>query len=240
MRPRERIIVAVDASTEVDVLTSMQQLQGRVGAVKLGLEICTVIGVPAAVALARRFGFDVFLDLKFNDIPNTVARAASAAATLHKVKWCSLHSASGVEAMAAAAAAVKPFPDTTLLAVTVLTSIKQGCEQIFGAMRDAKVLLLAELAQQVGLGGLVCSPLEVAALRKKVTMDKMQLVVPGIRPEWAQANDQKAFATPGEAIAAGADYLVIGRPITNPPNGLSPIEAVNLIEEEIRQNEYVR
>lgn len=240
MDAKQRIIVAADVSTEKEAATLMKQIAGNAGGVKLGLQLCTAIGVPAAVELANSFGLPIFLDLKFHDIPNTVAGAVLSACC-YGVRWCNLHASSGTEAMQAAADAARPFPYTTALAETVLTSLDKECWDIYCADRTFLVKILARAAHAAKLGGVVCSPLEVGDLRSNFDRSEMQLVVPGIRPAWASKDDQKAFATPSHAIRAGADYLVIGRPVTNPPPDVgSPAEALERIACEIgaASNEY--
>jgi orotidine-5'-phosphate decarboxylase len=165
-------------------------------------------------------GSSVFLDLKFHDIPNTVAHAVRSAADLG-VSMTTLHASGGPVMLEAAAKAALASGNSELLllAVTVLTSMDAAQLSSTGIGVDPKeqVLRLAGLASAAGIGGIVCSPLEVSAIRESLG-NKLRIVTPGVRPTWAAAGDQKRVMTPSEAVAAGADWLVIGRPITASEN----------------------
>lgn len=185
----------------VEAEVFVKKLQGVVAFFKIGLQLFTREG-PAVVAMVRRYGAEVFLDLKFHDIPNTVARACESAAQLG-VSFLTLHTSGGKEMMAAAAVQKKR---PKLLGVTVLTS------EMGDAHTEKRVVELARSAQEAGLDGVVCSGHEIAAVRRACGKDFL-LVVPGIRPVGSTVGDQKRVMTPREALDAGADYLVMGRPI---------------------------
>jgi orotidine-5'-phosphate decarboxylase len=228
---RNPIIVALDVPEAAPALTLAEQLAPVVGAVKVGLELFTAAG-PVLVRRLRDAGLTVFLDLKLHDIPHTVARAVEAAVRLD-VQMLTVH-ASGGRAMleaaehAARAAAQRPGrPPPLVLGVTVLTSLDDAALAELGipATATAQVERLARLAVAAGLRGLVCSPLELPALRA-VLPREVQLVTPGIRPPGAAAGDQKRTLGPREALAAGADWLVIGRPITAAPDPRTAAEKI--------------
>ena len=211
---RNPIIVALDVPDAEAALNLARQLAPTVGAFKIGKELFVGAG-PDIVRAIRDEGGAVFLDLKFHDIPNTVARAVATAAQLD-VAMLTIHTSGGRAMMAAAEAAAQEMDNTPLvLGVTVLTSMDGNDLQEIGVTEDpaAQVERLAKLATESGLRGLVCSPCEISTLRK-VLPRELQLVTPGIRPRGSDADDQKRTLTPAEAIAAGADWLVIGRPIT--------------------------
>lgn len=192
-----------------------RKLRGAAGLFKVGSELYTAEG-PHAVDRLASFGYEIFLDLKFHDIPNTVAGAVSAAADLHDVAMLTLHTSGGVAMMKAAREALahrKTRP--LLLGVTVLTSLDAAALQQIGIRETpaSQALALARLAKQADMDGVVASAHEARAIRQECG-PKFLIVVPGVRPADASANDQSRVATPAEAIRAGADYLVIGRPIT--------------------------
>lgn len=202
-----------------------------IGGLKLGLEFVTANG-PSGVRSIVELGLPVFLDLKFHDIPNTVVGAVKAAAALG-VSMITLHLQGGPAMLWAAVDAVKHMgPERPmLLGVSVLTSMddKDLAAVGIGGTTEAQVLRLAGLARKTGLDGMICSPREISPLRQAFG-DELKLVVPGIRPVGSAAGDQKRTLTPGEAIKAGADYLVIGRPITAAG---SPRAAALAINDEI-------
>jgi orotidine-5'-phosphate decarboxylase len=186
---------------------------------KVGSQLFTAEG-PRAVTKLADLGFDIFLDLKFHDIPNTVAHAIAAAARLPRVRLMTLHAAGGLAMMRAAREAAgdkKSRP--ALLAVTVLTSFDEPALREIGmdGSLGSRVVALARLARTAGLDGVVCSALEAPAVRREIGPD-FKILVPGVRPASAATNDQSRIATPGDAIRAGADYLVVGRPITAAAN----------------------
>jgi len=209
-----RIIVALDFPDETQALALVKCLDPARCRLKIGKELFTRCG-PALIEKLVSAEFDVFLDLKFHDIPHTVARACLAAAELG-VWMVNIHALGGRRMMEAACEAVqKVSPSPLLIAVTILTSMDDEDVREIGltGQVSANALHLAELARQSGLGGVVCSPHEIGALRRSFGQ-KFVLVTPGIRPRNFQQDDQKRIMTPSEAIRLGADYLVIGRPIT--------------------------
>ncbi len=193
-----------------------RKLRGAAGLFKVGNQLFTSEG-PNAVKKLAALGFGIFLDLKFHDIPNTVAHAVSAGARLPGVRLMTLHTTGGLEMMSAArdAAAAYGKKRPQLLGVTILTSMDDSTLRDVGLAGPPAVraVELAKLAQQAGLDGVVASAHEVQGIRSACG-PKFLIVVPGIRPASASADDQARVATPGQAIAAGADYLVVGRPIT--------------------------
>jgi len=225
-----RVAVALDSSEREEVLRLARALLGRVGVAKVGLEAFTAHG-PALVAEVGELGMPVFLDLKLHDIPNTVERAARNAARLG-VAMLTVH-ASGGEAMlrAAVAGAADVARPPAVLAVTVLTSLDDASLVSLGIPGGAagRVAAWAALAQGCGCAGVVCSPREAAALRSSLG-PAFLLVTPGVRPAGESSADQRRVATPREAIAAGADLLVVGRPITAAPD---PVVAAELILAEM-------
>ena len=230
MKPSDRIFVALDTVDLDRALALGRGLQGLVGGVKLGNEFFTALG-PDGVRAVGELGVAVFLDLKFHDIPATVAGGVRAAMAL-KPFMINVHASGGAAMMQAAADAAADGPDRPLVvAVTVLTSLADEDLAATGVDGDAasQVLRLAELAKQSGLDGVVCSAREAEALRAALGND-FKLVVPGIRPDWAAADDQKRIVTPSEAVAKGADYLVIGRPITGADD---PADAAKRIADEL-------
>ncbi len=225
------IIVALDFPSASKALELVERLEPERCRLKVGKELFTR-GGPVLVEQLVAKGYDVFLDLKFHDIPNTVAAACSAAADLG-VWMVNVHAQGGRRMMEAASEALqKTSHQPLLIAVTILTSM--GEEDIHevglaGSPAD-NVKRLATLAQSAGLNGVVCSPKEVAMLRETISRD-FQLVTPGIRPGWAAKGDQTRITTPADAIALGSNYLVIGRPITGSDE---PLEALSMIEDELK------
>jgi orotidine-5'-phosphate decarboxylase len=207
-----RLIVALDYPDAQAALDLVDRLEGATRWFKVGLELYVAEG-NALVAELQRRGYSVFLDLKFHDIPNTVASAVRSAARLG-VQMLTVHTAGG-PAMLAAAAEAAGGTGPILLGVTVLTSMDDAQLAATGILGSsaAQVETLARMAYANGVQGFVCSPVEVANLRSQLG-SKPVLVIPGIRPEGAATGDQRRVATPGAAIAAGASYLVVGRPIT--------------------------
>ena len=212
------IIAALDVPTAEQALKLAQQIAPAVGAFKIGKELFTSAG-PDIVRRVRDTGANVFLDLKFHDIPNTVAKAVAAAVRLH-VQMLTIHASGGSEMMRAAEQAAQQTaaqlnrPAPLVLGVTVLTSHDSATLAELGCESDVakQVERLATLASKSGLRGLVCSPLEIVALRK-ILPPTMQLVTPGIRTGTEKSDDQKRTLTPRDAMQAGASWLVIGRPI---------------------------
>ena len=227
LAPRDRLIVALDFPSQAKALALVSALSGSISIYKIGLQLYTAAG-PAVVQAVAATGAKIFLDLKLHDIPNTVAKAVAAAGELG-VAMLSVH-LSGGNAMLKAAMEAKP-PQLSLLGVTVLTSATQETLREIGVAAEMSehVLRLAELGQQTGIDGLITSPREVGFLRQRLGSE-IVLVTPGVRPAWAAADDQKRFTTPREAIKNGADYMVIGRPITA---AADPRAAVERVVEEL-------
>ena len=229
--PGSPIIVALDYPDRASAEAMAARLDPTLCRLKVGKELFTRAGPDLVRALVQR-GFDVFLDLKFHDIPNTTAAAVAAAAELG-VWMVNVHASGGAKMMAAARTALASFGNDAplLIAVTVLTSMDS--EQLHGIGLDVspatQVLRLAKLAQNAGLDGVVCSAQETTLLRSELGRP-FTLVTPGIRPVGAGANDQSRIATPADALAAGSDYLVIGRPITRSDD---PLCALHNIAREI-------
>ena len=211
--PRDLLAVALDFPSAPAALDLVDRLGGACRWLKVGMELFYATG-PAFIHTLRDRGFDVFLDLKLHDIPNTVAGAVRSA-TETGASLLTIHAAGGERMMAAAAEAGRLAGAPRLLAVTVLTSMDAEDVQATGIMADPaeQVLRLALLAQKSGISGMVCSPQEIALLRSQLAPDTM-LVIPGIRPADGVLGDQRRVATPASAIRDGASMLVVGRPIT--------------------------
>lgn len=222
-----KIIVALDYADADSALKLVNQLDPALCRLKVGKELFTAAG-PQFVEKLARSNFGVFLDLKFHDIPNTVAKACTAASNLG-VWMLNVHASGGLEMMQAAKKAVDISDSKPLLiAVTVLTSMNQETLNQIGIHTDlpTHVLNLAKLTQQAGLDGVVCSALEAEMLRSNLGSE-FCLVTPGIRPANASKDDQSRIVTPADALALGSSYLVIGRPITQADNPLAALEAIN-------------
>jgi len=224
------IIVALDFPDELSALKLVEQLDPSRCRLKVGKELFTRSG-PSLVKNLVKQNFDVFLDLKFHDIPNTVAKACQAGADLG-VWMINVH-ASGGRKMLEAAREALPVSDgsPTLIAVTVLTSMAEDdLKEIGLAVSPAEqVRRLATLTHDCGLDGVVCSPQEISMLREFLA-PPFELVTPGIRPQWSVTGDQKRIMTPAQAVDVGSNYLVIGRPITQAEN---PMDALRKIEKEL-------
>ena len=230
LSPRDRLIVALDVATAAEAQKFVASIGNNAAIYKIGKQLFTAEG-PGLVRDLVSSGRKVFLDLKYHDIPNTVASAVRAAADLN-VHMLTVHASGGSKmlraaAEAASASAAKPL----VLAVTVLTSIADGdlAEIGIGGNAQEQVVRLAKLAQKAGVGGLVASPSELKALREALGQG-MKIVTPGVRPAGSDKGDQARVATPAEAISNGADYIVVGRPITAAAN---PAEAAKAILAEI-------
>ena len=222
------VIVALDFATPEAALDMAAQLDPAQCRVKVGKELFTR-GGPAMVEALQNQGFELFLDLKFHDIPNTVARACTAAADLG-VWMVNVHASTGRSAMTQAAEALAQFAQRPLLtAVTVLTSFSQQelSEVSPGEVLAERVNRLANLAKDCGLDGVVCSPHEAFDLNQSLGSD-FALVTPGVRPEGSAAGDQTRIMTPAQAISAGSTYLVIGRPITQASDPVAALNQINL------------
>ena len=225
-----RIFVALDTPSLEHAIDLTNQLMGVVGGVKMGKEFLTVHGLEG-VRKVSKCGMPVFLDTKFHDIPNTVASSIRAILPVNPFV-INVHASGGSAMMRAAKKAVEEAGKNRplLIAVTILTSMKDEDLIEIGMQTptESQVVALARLSQKSGLDGIVCSPLEINAVRQACGPD-FKLMVPGIRPTWSTHDDQKRITTPSGAIKLGADYLVIGRPITSAKN---PIEAAQRIAEE--------
>jgi len=233
---RDRLIVALDVDSQAQAERLAERLDGLVRRFKIGSQLFTA-GGPAVVEAIQKRGAEVFLDLKFHDIPNTVAGAAREAARLG-VFMFNVHASGGLAMMkaaadGAAAAAVELSVRRPLaIAVTVLTSLDRAAlHRELGVTSSVEdhVLHLAELAREAGLDGTVASPVEIAAIRRSLGAAWV-IVTPGVRPAGSAAGDQSRVATPGAATRAGAHYLVVGRPITGAPD---PAAAAAAILEEM-------
>ena len=217
---KKRLIVALDVPGKREAFNFIRLLQDKAGAYKIGMQLYNSEG-PQLVEYIGLFGGQVFVDLKFHDIPNTVAEAAKVMVDKGAF-MCTLHASGGSKMLTAAAQAAREEAAQLncrrplLLGVTVLTSTSQ---QQFNEEMGLKgpicdrVVYLSQMAQKSGLDGVICSPQEITAIRKACGIDFL-IVTPGVRPTWAGKDDQARVLTPREAIASGADYLVIGRPIT--------------------------
>jgi len=233
---KQRLIFALDVDSLEDARSWVSQLQGQVGVFKIGKQLFTRCG-PEVVNLVQAGGADVFLDLKYHDIPNTVAMAGLEALRLG-VRMFNVHALGGFEMMARLVAevdAVCPRGNPKrpiLLAVTILTSSNDETLRAIGIDRPVAEMVprLAKLAQDAGIDGVVASPKEVAAIRAACGLDFL-IVTPGVRPDFAPQDDQKRVMTPGEALRTGADYLVIGRPISAAKD---PAKAARMILDEMQ------
>ena len=235
---QNQLIVALDVEDLAAADQLVTTLSDTVKWFKIGKQLFTAVG-PASVKLLHDAKKNIFLDLKFHDIPNTVAGAV-ASATKIGANMINIHASGGLEMMRAAGETAEKqaselgIPKPTLLGVTVLTSVDEANFQRDFATRrklEDQVAYLAELAQKAGLDGVVASPLEIELIRK-VCGDDFVIVTPGVRPAGAASNDQQRVMTPGEAIDAGADYIVVGRPITAAD---TPREAARTILQEIQK-----
>ena len=235
---KDRLIVALDTDDgeEIDWLSGT--LMDTVRWFKMGFQAFSALGMEA-FPWFKQNGHNAFVDLKFHDIPNTVARDVGMM-TKHGANMINMHASGGLEMMQAARASADDaayevdVPRPILLGVTLLTSMDEtGFQQNFGSERELtkQVVYLAKLAQEAGLDGVVASPLEIEPIRK-VCGDNFLIVTPGIRPEWAESNDQRRITTPAEAINKGADYIVVGRPIIEADD---PLEAAEMILDEMKE-----
>ncbi len=226
--PDSKVIVALDYNNKNDALSLVDQLTPALCKLKVGKEMFTLLGPDFVRTLVDK-GFDVFLDLKFHDIPNTVAKACAAAAELG-VWMMNVHASGGDKMMSAAREALEKYGDKRpkLIAVTVLTSMdaEQLAKTGIHIAPQLQVLHLANLTKSAGLDGVVCSAQEAAILKQEICRE-FCLVTPGIRPVGAALGDQSRVMTPEQAVKAGVDYMVIGRPITQSPDPLNALVAIN-------------
>jgi len=233
-----RLIVALDLDDPAAVAPLTERLDPALTRLKIGKQLFTLAG-PALVEQVQRRGFEVFLDLKFHDIPNTVAGAVAAAASLG-VWMVNVHASGGPRMLDAAREAIERLPGTAsaarsrahLIAVTVLTSHDAAELSATGieVSPARQVERLVALSLDAGMDGVVCSAAECAALRAQVPRDFL-LVTPGIRPPGSEADDQRRIVTPADAIAAGSDHLVIGRPVTG---AADPAAALSALADQVR------
>ena len=223
-----KVIVALDFEKESEAMALVSELSASECRLKVGKEMFTHLG-PQFVTRLNNLGFEVFLDLKFHDIPNTVARAVAAAADLG-VWMVNVHTSGGFKMMEAAVKSLEQYGKNRplLTGVTVLTSMDEEQLRSIGITCDVneQVLRLATLAKNCGLDGVVCSAREASMLRNSLGSD-FKLVTPGIRPKSADAGDQIRIVTPEDAIRNGSSYLVIGRPITRADKPLEALRAIN-------------
>ena len=234
MEKGEKIIVALDVNTIEDLEGLVDKLRPVVKIFKIGSELFTSCGIQA-IDVIRRKGCKVFLDLKFHDIPNTVMKAARVA-TKQNVHMLTVHTMGGLAMMKKAVEVTREEAERLqtapplILGVTILTSLDKKDMQSIGinGSVDEEVLRLVKLSEKAGLDGVVASPKEISKIRKNVK-ENFLIVTPGIRPTFSQKTDQKRVATPKEAIDMGADYLVIGRPITAEDDPQAA--AKNIVEE---------
>ena len=228
LTPRERLVVALDVPSAREALALADQLAGRVGMLKVGLELCCSEGPAFVRELQARV--PVFLDLKLHDIPNTVRRAMEAVLRLDP-RLVNVHAQGGPAMLEAAVEAVRAHRAaggrTELLAVTVLTSLDREALAALGhaAQPDELALAYAKLAHQAGCGGVVCSAWEAAAIRDACG-EGFHRLTPGIRPTGSAHQDQARVMTPAQAVASGSTWLVVGRPITHAPDPAAAAEAI--------------
>lgn len=236
MEPKERIILALDLAEQEKALDIVERVGAHINIFKVGAELFTSAG-PKIIEEIHKRGKKVFLDLKYHDIPNTVSRAAEAAAELG-VYMFSVHALGGYEMMRQAAQALvkaslkKNIDKPRLLGVTILTSIDQVALQNelgIGQRMNTQVRHLAGLVLKAGLDGVIASPHDVETVRAHCGRGFL-IITPGIRPSWTPQDDQKRTMTPKEALKKGADYLVIGRAVLSQPD---PVSALERIKEEI-------
>lgn len=226
MKPYERIYVALDTTDLARACALATLLKGRVGGMKVGKEFFTANG-PDGVRQIRAIGMPVFLDLKFHDIPNTVAGAIRASA-LSDIAIVNVHAQGGPAMLRAAAETARETGIPMVIAVTILTALGQEDLSAIGVKDtvENQVVRLAKLTKECGLDGVVCSAKEIKPIRAACGKD-FKLIVPGIRPVWAAKGDQKRIMTPRDAVLEGADILVIGRPITGAEDPLGAVEQIS-------------
>ena len=235
---KDRLVVALDTDDGEDIDWLSGTLMDVVRWFKMGFQAFSALGMEAFPWFEQN-GHKTFVDLKFHDIPNTVARDVGMM-TKHGANMINMHASGGLMMMKAARASADDavyeanIPRPILLGVTILTSIEETSFRLsFASARtlSEQVVYLAQLAQEAGLDGVVASPLEIEPIRKACG-DNFLIVTPGIRPEWAETGDQRRITTPAEAINRGADYIVVGRPIIEAED---PLEAAEMILDEMRE-----
>lgn len=227
-----RLILALDVDSDQEALALVAELKDSIGVFKVGHQLFTAFG-PDIVRRITGMGGRVFLDLKYHDIPHTVAKAVAEAVKLG-VSIFNVHALGGIEMMKAAAESAREtaerlnLPVPLVLAVTVLTSMDEAAlrkELKINRSLRREVAHLARLAQRAGLHGVVASPQEIRMLRRGIR-GEFVILTPGVRPAWAGKDDQKRVMTPGEAVAAGADYIVVGRPVLKAEDRRAAVERI--------------
>jgi len=230
--PQDRIALALDVDNDQEALAIVAELKDAVGVFKVGHQLFTAYG-PDIVRRIIGMGGRVFLDLKYHDIPNTVAKASAEAVKLG-VSIFNVHALGGIDMMKAAADAAREtagkynLPVPTVLAVTILTSMDEKSmrkELKITRSLQREVAHLARLAQRAGIHGVVASPQEIKMLRRAVR-GAFVILTPGVRPVWSEKDDQKRIMTPGEAVKAGADYIVVGRPVLKASDRRAAVEKI--------------
>lgn len=234
---KSRIILPLDFASVEQTVETVAELKDHVGLFKIGLTLFMIGGLSIIRRIYEQAGQTVFLDLKFHDIPETVARTTAALmeAEARAVKFVTVHAAEGEERLAAAVANLKG--GATVLAVTVLTSSTEAeVQKIYGMPVRQRVIELAGIAKRAHCGGVVCSGHEASEVKRRFG-EGFIVVTPGIRPRWADVpgDDQRRVMTPGDAITAGSDYVVVGRPLYTPPTRAARIDAAKRIAAEIEQ-----
>ncbi len=240
---KDKFFVAIDVDTLDDAKKMMDSLVGLVNNVKIGLQLATRDSWMSAIDAAHERGFKVFCDAKFKDIPNTMEHAAYSL-TQHKPEYFTVMADNSSDALSGVRSGVDrasnelklPYKPK-IIAVTVLTSIGLvECMEIYGGDLRLKTKYFGDKALAAGLDAIVCSPNEIEIFRSDDTFNETLIITPGVRPSWSTSNDQNRIATPADAIRRGADMLVIGRPITQPPKAVGSIqEAVKRIIMEIEE-----
>ncbi|MDB5224842.1 MAG: pyrF [Candidatus Adlerbacteria bacterium] len=233
-----KLFFAADFSDKLAGLKIINQVAPYVDCIKIGLEAMTALdnkGVPIAYAFleaARENGKAVMWDIKLHDIGNTMMKVAENLCA-QKMEYFTLHASASWEALEAVSKTCEGT-GTLPLAVTVLTDISDGyCRDMYGHLRNDTVKFMSHRSGKQGIRGFVCSPLEITVVRDTGRTKKSFIVTPGVRPNWAVANDQKNIATPAWAKVEGADAIVVGRPISNPPASMTPKDACLRIREEL-------
>lgn len=230
LTPQERIIVAADVPDLPAFTKLIDALSGQCQIVKVGLELITAVGGPLVVSVAHNAGLKVMYDGKFHDIPATMAQASHQVAEMG-VQMFTIHASCGPEGIKASA---QQAGSSEVIGVTVLTSLdEEESRHVYHIGPDMKVLNFVQDLMHCDVTSVVCSPKEIELLRKRIPDDKLQLITPGIRPAWADTNDQKRVMTPTDALRAGVDRMVIGRPITQYAGG--PAEGWKRVLDEVQQ-----
>jgi orotidine-5'-phosphate decarboxylase len=234
---KDRIILPLDFNSVPDAVNAVVELKDHVGLFKIGLTLFMIGGLGIIKQIYEEAGQAVFLDLKFHDIPETVARASAVLmdTETHAVKFITVHASEGEARLSAAVRSMKN--GTTVLAITVLTSSTEiEIQKIYNMSVRERVMELAQVARRADCGGVVCSGHEANEVKQRFGKDFI-VVTPGIRPRWADVpgDDQRRIMTPGDAIKAGSDYVVVGRPIYTAPTRAARIDAAKRVASEIEQ-----